>query len=95
MHQIQLSFGISYLLISCYFFINWLQFALRHPHSSPEEKFLSFVMFLITTIFWPVIVPTACIKVWQTREIEPSTIIPVILVIFAFSISYLITEFSA
>ncbi|MGH1393644.1 MAG: hypothetical protein ACRAVC_06370 [Trichormus sp.] len=95
MHQIQLSLVISYLLMSCYFFTNWLQFTLRHPHSTPEDKFLSFVMFLITTIFWPVIVPVSLIEVFQTRKLEPTTIIPVILAMFAFSISYLISELSA
>lgn len=95
MKQIQLALVISYVLMSCYFFTNWLRFALRQPHSSPEDKFLSFVMFLITTIFWPVIVPMSLIEIFQTRKLEASTIIPVILAMFALSISYLISEFSA
>ncbi|WP_427158506.1 hypothetical protein ACQFX9_22070 [Aliinostoc sp. HNIBRCY26] len=95
MHQIQLALIISYVLMSCYFFANWLRFALRHPHSSPEDKFLSFLMFLITTIFWPLIVPVSLIEVVKTRKIEATTIIPVVLAMIALSISYLISEISA
>ncbi|WP_066380138.1 MULTISPECIES: hypothetical protein [unclassified Anabaena] len=95
MNQIQLTLIISYLLMTCYFFINWLRFSLRHPTSSPEDKFLSFIMFLITTVFWPVIVPISLLEVFKTRKLEISTVIPVLLAMFAFSISYLISEFSA
>ena len=34
-----------------YFFTNWLTFSLRHPTSSPEDKFFSLLMFIITTSF--------------------------------------------
>lgn len=95
MNQIQLTLIISYLLMSCYFFSNWLRFSVRHPNSSPEDRFLSLIMFLITTIFWPVIVPISLIEVFKTRKLEINTVIPVLLAIFAFSISYLISEFSA
>ncbi|MBH8575353.1 hypothetical protein I8752_20520 [Nostocaceae cyanobacterium CENA369] len=88
MNQILLTLIISYVLISCYFFSNWLIFSLRHPSSSPEEKFLSFVMFIIATIFWPLTIPMSLLEVFQKRKIEFSTFIPVLLVIFAFSISY-------
>jgi hypothetical protein len=88
MNQILLTLIISYVLISCYFFSNWLRFSLRHPSSSPEEKFLSFVMFIIATIFWPLTIPMSLLEVFQKRKIEFSTFIPVLLVIFAFSISY-------
>ncbi|WP_214662643.1 hypothetical protein [Amazonocrinis nigriterrae] len=88
MNQIQLTLVISYLLMSCYFFSNWLRFSLRHPSSSPEEKFLSFVMFLITTIFWPLTIVMSLLEIFQKRKLELSNIIPVILAIFAFSISY-------
>ncbi len=88
MNQIQLTLVISYLLMSCYFFTNWLKFSLSHPHSSPEDKFLSFVMFLITTIFWPLIIPISCLDTLKKGKLEFSTVIPVLLAMFAFSISY-------
>ena len=88
MNQIQLTMTISYLLMTCYFFSNWLRFSLRHPTSSPEDKFLSFLMFLITTIFWPVIIPMSVIEIFQKQKLESSTVIPVLFAMFAFSISY-------
>ncbi len=91
MNQMQLSLLMSYFLMTCYFFTNWLKFTLRHPNSTPEEKFLSFVMFLITTIFWPL---TAIMNLWEIfnqRKLELRTTIPVILAIFAFSLSYYLT----
>ncbi|HLP89067.1 MAG TPA: hypothetical protein VK184_10825 [Nostocaceae cyanobacterium] len=88
MNQIQLTFVLSYLVMSCYFFINWLRFSLSHPTNSPEDRFLSFVMFVITTIFWPVMIPLSCIEICQTRKLEFSTVIPVLLAMFAFSISF-------
>nr|WP_242053476.1 hypothetical protein [Nostoc parmelioides] len=94
MNQIQLTLLISYLLMTCYFFSNWVSFSLRHPTSSPEDKFLTLVMCLITTVFWPLIVPVSLLEIIKHRKIEVSTIIPVLLVIFAVTISYLISELS-
>jgi hypothetical protein len=87
-NQIQLTLVISYLLMTCYFFTNWLRFSLRHPTSTPEDKFLSFVMFLITTIFWPLMIPLSCLKILKNGKVEFSTVIPVLLALFAVSISY-------
>ncbi|OUL37264.1 hypothetical protein BV372_03170 [Nostoc sp. T09] len=88
MSQIQLAVVISYLLISCYFFGSWFVFSLRHPTSSPEDKLLSFVMFLITTVFWPLMIPISCLEMLKQRKMELSTVIPLLLAMFAFSISY-------
>ncbi len=95
MNQIQLTLLISYLLMTCYFFTNWVSFTLRHPSSSPEDKFLSFVMCLITTVFWPLIVPMSLIEILKQRKLEISAIIPVLLLMFAVTISYVISELSA
>lgn len=92
MNQIQLTLVISYLLMTCYFFTNWLKFSLRQPASSPEDKFLSFVMFLITTIFWPLIIPISCSKIIKNGKLEFSNVIPVLLTMFAFSISYYLSS---
>jgi hypothetical protein len=90
--QIQLTLVISYLLITVYFFTNWLKFSLLHPTYTPEDKFLSFVMFVITTIFWPLIIPISCFKILKNRQLESNTVIPVLLAIFAASISYCIVS---
>ncbi len=88
MHKIQLALVISYLLMTCYFFTNWLRFTLRHPSSSPEDKFLSVVMFFISTALWPVLLPLNCLQMIKTRELEFSAVFPVILAAFAFSVSF-------
>ncbi|MFM2062901.1 MAG: hypothetical protein RLZZ507_2571 [Cyanobacteriota bacterium] len=88
MTQIQLTLVISYLLMTCYFFTNWLRFSFRHPASTPEDKFLALIMSLITTIFWPLIIPLSCFKILKNRKLESSTVIPVLLAICAVSISY-------
>lgn len=90
MNKIQLALIISYLLMTSYFFINWLRFCLRHPNSSPEDKFLSFVMLLITTVLWPIIVPLSFVEILKTRKVEFSAVIPVLVVISAFSLAFYI-----
>ncbi|HLO87248.1 MAG TPA: hypothetical protein VK203_19880 [Nostocaceae cyanobacterium] len=92
MNQIQLTLVISYSLMTCYFFTNWLKFSLNHPTSTPEDRFLSFVMFLITTIFWPVIIPISCLEIIHKKKLEFSTVIPVLLTIFAVSISFYLSH---
>ncbi|WP_366837367.1 hypothetical protein [Nostoc sp. LPT] len=78
--------------MTCYFLTNWLIFSLRHFASNPEDKFLSIVMFVVTTIFWPLMIPMSCLEMVQQKRIDFSKMIPVILVIFVFSISYYLTE---
>lgn len=91
MNQIQVTLVIGYLLMTCYFFFNWLIFSLRNPTSSPEEKFLSFVMSLITTILWPLMIPISCWEIIKNRQLQLNRLIPVVLAVFAFSISYYLT----
>ncbi|MFM6754222.1 MAG: hypothetical protein ACKPJ4_15235, partial [Dolichospermum sp.] len=93
-NQIELTLLISYLLMTAYFFTNWLIFSLRHPTSSPEDKFLSFIMFMITTIFWPVAVLSSCLEVVKKGKLEFAVLFPVLLAIFAFGISYYLSSLS-
>ena len=88
MNKIESAVIVSYLLMTCYFFVNWLRFTLRNPSSSPEDKFLSFVMFIISTIFWPIIIPMSCIKIFKTKKIEFSVVVPVLVAVCAFSLAY-------
>ncbi|MEH2199885.1 hypothetical protein [Nostoc sp.] len=92
MNQIQLTLTLGYLLMTGYFLSNWLIFSLRHPTSTPEDKFLSVVMFMVTTLFWPLMIPISFLEILQKKRIDFSQIIPVLLAIFIFSISYYFTE---
>nr|WP_026082677.1 hypothetical protein [Mastigocladopsis repens] len=88
MNKMQLALVISYLLMTGYFFITWLRFSLRHPSASPEDTFLSFVLFLITTVLWPIVLPLSFVEILRTRKVEFSTVIPVIVFISAFSLAF-------
>jgi hypothetical protein len=90
-NQIQLTLIIGYLLMTCYFLSNWLIFSLRHPTSAPEDQFLSFVMFLVTTIFWPLMIIMSCLETLKNKTIDISRVIPVLLAIFVFSTYYYLT----
>lgn len=92
MDKIEFAIVVSYLLMTCYFFINWLRFILSHPTSSPEDNFLSFVMFLISTIFWPIIFPMSCIEIFRTKKIEFSVVVPIIVVVSAFSLVFYMAQ---
>jgi hypothetical protein len=45
-------------------------------------------MSLITTIFWPLIIPISCFKILKDRKLDLITAIPVLLAMFAVTISY-------
>lgn len=85
MNQIQLTLSIVYLFMTCYFLSNWLIFSLRHPASTPEDKFLSVVMFLVTTIFWPMMILMSCLEMLQKKQIDFNKMVPVLLAIFVFT----------
>ncbi|NWF62532.1 MAG: hypothetical protein HXY43_25680 [Fischerella sp.] len=88
MNKIQSALVISYLLMTCYFCINWLRFSLRHPVSSPEENFLSWVMFAIATILWPLVIPMYLVKTCKTRQFEFSSVVPMLIAISAFGLVF-------
>ncbi len=87
MNKIQLVIVISYLLMTCYFFTNWIRFSLRRRSSSPEDTFLSFVMFCITIILWPLVIPMYLFQILKTRKLEIDTVIPVFIAVLALSLS--------
>lgn len=88
MNHMQLTLVICYSLISCYFLVNWLRFSLRHPTSTPEDKFLSFLMVVLTTVFWPLMLPMSVMEMFKQRQVDENVVIPIILVILVFSVSY-------
>lgn len=92
MNQIQLTLFISYVLMTGYFSTNWLTFLLRHPTSSPEDKFLSFIMFIITTILWPVAIMISCLEILKKGKLEITTVVPVLLAISAVGLSYYLSS---
>lgn len=57
MEEIKAALLATYLIVSCYFSINWLRFCKRSPQSSVEDGFLSFVVLVVTTTLWPLVIP--------------------------------------
>ncbi|RAM51273.1 hypothetical protein BLD44_028100 [Mastigocladus laminosus UU774] len=90
MNKVQLALVISYLLMTCYFSVNWLRFHLRHPANSPEDKFLSLVMLAIAIFSWPLVIPMHCLQTFKTRHFEFSTAVPVLVAISAFGLVFYI-----
>jgi len=60
----------TYLLVSCYFCINWLKFRRRVAATSVEDAFLSVVVLLIVTTLWPLTIP---ISIWQLLKATNTT----------------------
>jgi hypothetical protein len=76
---------VSYLLISLCFFINWLNFFKQKQNLAPEDRFLSLVILVIATIFWPVAVPISCMELLKAKKSQ-FIVMPVILAIFLVSL---------
>ncbi len=76
----------AYLLISSYFFINWLKFFKQKPTQSPEDFFLSLVLLVIATILWPIAGLVSCLKFLEASKFWLGSIIPTLLAIFLISI---------
>lgn len=93
MYEIQLPLIITYALMTVYFLINWLIFLGKNPTSTPEEKFLSWIMLLITTVLWPVGIMTTFGEFCQKKRVEFKQIIPLFLGIIIFSVSYYLQQF--
>ena len=88
MNKIALLFSINYVLISFYFLQNWLRFSRQNPTYNPVDKFLSFLMLVVTTILWPLIVPISCMEIIQARRLEVGNVFPILFTVLLISISF-------
>jgi hypothetical protein len=86
-NKIQLVILISYLVMTANFMINWIRFSVRRQSYSPEDTFLSFVIFCITTILWPLVIPMSLFQILKTRKLEFDTAIPVVVGVLALTLS--------
>ena len=86
--KISLAVAFIYILITCYFVSNWLMFLIRNPSSIPEEKFLSIVMFAITTLLWPLGTVAFFVKIVQTKKIQPSIILACLIIFLMLSVFF-------
>lgn len=77
---------IAYLLITFYFFTNWLKFFKRTPKLSPEDMFLSLVILVVSTILWPFVVLISSLEVLKARNLQLSSMMTVVLAMFVVSL---------
>jgi hypothetical protein len=82
MNIIQATLFIAYLLITFYLLLNWFNFFSWKNISSPEEKFLSLLILIITLISWPFLVPISAVQALKAKKLQLSNMIPIILMIF-------------
>lgn len=85
MELIQTALVIAYLLITSYFFINWLKFFNQTPSSSVEDRFLSVVVLSIATILWPFVIPISYLEFFKAGKYQLK-VMPVVLGMFLISL---------
>lgn len=56
---------IFYLLLAYFLFVKWLLFFIKDKQMTPDEEFLSRIILLIATIFWPIVVPFAYLELLE------------------------------
>ena len=61
---------IAYLLITFYFFINWLKFFNQASICSVEDWSLSVITLVIATILWPFVVPITLLEMLKPQAIK-------------------------
>lgn len=61
------NFSIIYSLFSISFLINWIRFKSRRPSLYPEDKFISFIVIFLITVFWFVALTLYSIKFFRKK----------------------------
>lgn len=84
MDKLLVTLVFTYFVISCYFFSDCLKLFKRKA-TSPEDLFLSLVVSIIVTFFWPVVIPMSSPQL-ENKNLELGTARPLILAIFIVSL---------
>jgi len=61
--MIKITLLLLYLIITIYFFLNWLKFFDRNSVLSVEDRFFSGVILCVVVLLWPLIIPISCQKI--------------------------------
>jgi hypothetical protein len=62
--------AIAYLLIFFYFGSRWLIFARNNLKSTPDEVFLSLIVLLLVTIFFPFTIPFYLYQIVKKQKLN-------------------------
>ena len=68
-HSVFYNFIIIYSLFSISFLINWIRFKYRRPSLYPEDKFISFIVILMITVFWFLALPLYFMKCLRKNKV--------------------------
>jgi len=61
--------AIIFYLVMAYFFLNeWLDFFLSDKDLTTEQRFISYIVLIIGTIFWPIVVPIAYLELLKFNK---------------------------
>ncbi|MEQ9552340.1 MAG: hypothetical protein RIM23_22345 [Coleofasciculus sp. G3-WIS-01] len=60
-----------YVLVALYLSAAWLRFLKKGAGLSPQQKVLSFLTVGIATVFWPLVLPIAYVKLLDTTVSQP------------------------
>ncbi len=60
-----------YMLVAFYLLATWLHFLKRGAGLSPQQKVLSFLTVGIATVFWPLVLPIAYVKLLDATVSQP------------------------
>ncbi len=53
---------------------------------SPEETFLSLIVFLVLTVFWPLTIPISSIQALKQNKLKLANVMPLIVVLVLVSL---------
>jgi hypothetical protein len=77
---------IIYLSFSGYLVIDCLKLFKKGNSMSPEETFLSLIVFLVLTVFWPLTIPISSIQALKQNKLKLANVMPLIVVLVLVSL---------
>jgi len=77
---------IVYLSFSCYLVIDSLKLFKKGNLMSPEETFLSLIVLLVLTVFWPLTIPISSIQALKQNKLKLANVMPLIVVLVLVSL---------
>lgn len=67
MELITITFGVFYLLIAHRLLKIWIKFFQQDTNMSQADQQMSWVVLLIGTVFWPIVVPIAYLSLLESK----------------------------
>jgi len=94
MEKVVLTLVLTYLLTSCYYLANLLNFKQQKQVSSVEDSFFFFVLQIMTTIFWFVVFPASLWNSCKKGQFEFNTVAPIFFAILSWTLISVVKNIS-